>query len=141
MSAFIKKKTAQNALLLVALCLLMGAVLLKLYIDRNNPFDQIIAMLDAYGYTVREDELYVEGEYRQTTIQALFKDVELAQAVEASEAGGFPSRIDRKGDVVLLLLATRAEDIITLYYLDGQPELCFVQTVASHAVKPLGEKP
>lgn len=140
MSPVVKNKNAQNVLLAIALCLLAGAVLLRMHIANNNPFNAIIALLDTYGYTVHEDELYVEGEYRQTTIQALLQSADLAQAVEASKANGFPSRIDKTGDVVLILLATREEDVITLYYLDGQPELCFVQTAASHAVEPLGRE-
>ncbi len=140
MSKVVKNKTAQNVLLLLALCLLVGAVALKLHIANNNPFNEIIAMLDTFGYTVREEELYVEGEYKQTTIQAVLHDVDLAQAAAVSRKAGFPSRIDETGDVVLILLATRKEEIITLYYLNGQPELCFVQTADSHAVKPLGEE-
>ena len=140
MSAIIKNKTAQNVLLLLALGLLVGAVAMKLHIANANPFNEIIAMLDTFGYTAREEELYVEGEYRDATIQSILRDADLTQAVAASREAGFPSRVEETGDVVLILLATREEEIVTLYYLNGQPELCFVQTADSHAVKPLGEE-
>lgn len=139
MSAPIKNKKAQNLLLLAAAALLVGAVVLSMQIEKNNPFNEILALLSSYGYTADEEDIYVEGEYENTTIQSVLADVDLTQAVQASRSGGFPSRIEQTGDVVLILLAAQTGDIITLYYLDGEPELCFVQTAKTHTVKPLGE--
>lgn len=140
MSSMVKNKKAQNLLLLTALGLLVCAALLKAYIAKNNPYDDIISLLASYGYTAREEDIFVEGRHEGTTIQALLQNVDLSPAVEASRSNGFPSRIDKTGDVVLLLLATKDEEIVTLYYLDGEPELCFVQAASSREVKPLGKE-
>ena len=50
----------------------------------------------------------------------------MADAVAASTAAGFPSDVEKRGEITLFA-ARAGSDTVMLYSVDGEPELCFVQ--------------
>ncbi len=137
--SIVKGEHTKTILLGVAGLLVLGALLLQMQLAKNDEIKKITDKLAQYGYVVSDDSIYIEGDYPDTSIAALLPGVDLEKAVEASKKAGFPSRINERGDVVLLLAATRNEEIITLYMRNGEMELCFIQKPGSDEVFPLGE--
>lgn len=123
----VKGERTRGILLFIALLLLLVAAVLQWKLSQDDALGEITTRLGEFGYLVRSDEIFIEGDYPDTSIAALLPPGTAAEAVEASRRAGFPSRIDRRGDVVLLLARAGAEEVITLYMLDGEMELCFIQ--------------
>lgn len=119
------------AVLLLVFSLLWGGI-----IEKNDELSRIAKEINAYGYSLTGDDLYVYGEARRTCVQELFPEEDLSDAAACSKAAGFPSDLHRQGDVILLL-AKVEEGVITVYLVDGSIELCFIET-ENGAVLPLG---
>ena len=62
---------------------------------------------------------------------------DLSEAVAASIEGGFPSDINARGDIMLLLLTLENKDVVTVFTRDGKAELCFIQRISSGEIMPL----
>lgn len=135
----VKSKRARTLILVLAAVIFLIAIVWSFIVAQNDPLSEIVGMLREYGYRVYDSDLYIAGDYRNTSIGALLTDVDLLAAQSASRAAGFPSDVDRVGDVVLILAATTQDEVITLYALDGQMELCFIQYTNSGEVGVLGE--
>lgn len=138
MSALVEGKRAKRTVLLIAAVLLGLAIWLLTSANRDDELQKITDTLKTFGYMVYDDELYIAGDYPDTTIAALLGEVDLEAAAAASRAAGFPSDVHKRGDVVPILAAMRGGDVITLYMLNGEMELCFIQRPGSSAVFPLG---
>lgn len=131
------KGKQRNILLIASACVLGLAVALWSGLPAQHPNEALAAMLRERGYTVQADQLYNAGSFENQSISKALSGVNLEEAVTASLAGGFPSRVDRTGDVTLLLCALGNRDVITIFLLNGQAELCFVQPLWGGALKPL----
>ena len=130
-------KRTRIVLFTLAIMLLCVAAALNYRTENLGPRAEICNRLAEYGYSLTFEDIYVTGESKNVTIRELLEDVDLSDAVSASEQAGFPSRIDLAGDVVVLLAALDSERVITVYVLDGEMELCFIQTLNSYEVEPL----
>ena len=139
MSVLKNDNKTKRCVLAIAGALLLLALALHLSISGDDPVSDIVSTLRSYGYRVYDSDLYIAGDYRNTSIAALLPEKELEEARKASLKAGFPSDTERIGDVVLILSATREGEILTLYALDGELELCFIQYEDSKRVGVLGE--
>jgi len=137
--SIVKDKKAQRLVLALGLSLFIMAAIFRLMIARNDPAADIVSMLRSYGYSLRDSDLYIAGDYPNTSISDLLEHVDLKEAVALSKQAGFPSDIERVGDVVLILARSSEDEIITLYALDGEMELCFIQFEDSSRLGALGE--
>ena len=98
----------------------------------------LASKMNSYGYTLTADDLYPAGEWKNISIRTLLSGAQLDAAISASKQAGFPSDVEKTGDVTLLMANVGGDDVITLYLVDGEIELAFVQTTGSTTVKALG---
>ncbi len=138
--AALLQKRRRNRLLLIAAVLLLLALVWQSIINKNGVEGTLIRTLQAHGYTVVADDLYPAAAYSDTSIRALLPDTALEEAVAASKAAGFPSDVDRTGQVVLYMTALSNADVITVFVIDRNVELAFVQTPNTDSVYPLWEE-
>ncbi len=138
--SIVKGEKTKNILMIIAAALLVSAIIMRFQISENDEMAIITNKLSEYGYYISDDSVYIAGDYPNTTISDLLSGIELSQAVNASLESGFPSNIDKRGDIVLILAATKAQDVITLYMLNGEMELCFIQRPNTDEVFPLGKE-
>ena len=131
------KKRTKILLLVLAAVLLCIAAALNYDTEHLGPRAEICNRLEEYGYSLEFEDIYVTGNSENVTIRELLADVDLTEAVEASRQAGFPSDIDTAGEVVVLLAALDEERVITIYTLNGEMELCFIQMLDSYEVQPL----
>lgn len=127
----------RNLLLLAGVCVLALALALWGGLAGRHPYASVAELLRGRGYTVEAEQLYTVGSFADQSISAVLSGVNLEEAVAASLEGGFPSRVEEAGDVTLLLCALGNQDVITIFLLDGKPELCFVQPLLGGSLKPL----
>ncbi|HWR22007.1 MAG TPA: hypothetical protein VN366_00905 [Feifaniaceae bacterium] len=99
---------------------------------------QLAGTLNAYGYSLTADDIYPAGAWEDTSVAALLSGAELDAAISASKETGFPSDVNKTGDVTLVMANAGGDDVITLYLVNGEIELAFVQVTGSDAVKALG---
>ncbi len=130
-------KNTKLIILLIAALLVICAVLLNGAVSQQSPYKAAVEELTARGYTLSEDDLFDVGRFEESTVAEVLAGQDLSQAVEASIAAGFPSDINARGNINMLLLTMENKDIITLFLRDGNIELCFVQRLDDSAVRPL----
>lgn len=106
-------------------------------VEEQDPNRPLVELLQARGYQVESQQLYLVGSFPEQSIAQVLTGVDLEEAVAASLEGGFPSRIDAVGEVTLLLCALGNGDVITLFLLDGEAELCFIQPLDGGALKAI----
>lgn len=118
----------KRTVFIIAASLLMLCVIWTFTRGRSSERQRICNLLSDYGYTVHEDDLLFAYDDAGTTIKNATgsSDEELAAAVEASKAGGFPSRVEEKGGVTLVM-AKDSGHTVYLYMLNGEFELCFAE--------------
>ncbi len=131
------KDKQRNILLLASAAVLALALLLWRGLPAEHPYEHVAALLRDAGYTVEAEQLYNAGSFPDQSIAGALSGISLDEAVAASLAGGFPSRVEQVGDVTLLLCALENEDVITIFLLNDEPELCFVQPLLGGALKTL----
>ncbi len=135
--ALVKDKRLRTILLVAAAALIAAAAFL--YISAGeSPLVAVCETVNAYGYNFVPDDWYIAGGQTETSIYALAEGEDLSEAVAASKVSGFASDIQKFGEVVLLLGQTENDDVVTVYIVNGEIELCFVQTLAGE-ITPLGE--
>lgn len=130
-------KNTKLIVLLIAGLLIVCAVLLNGAVTQQSPYKAVVQELTARGYTLTEDDLYNVGSFENSTIADVLAGQDLTQAVEASMAGGFPADINAAGNINMLLLTMKNQDIITIFLRDGEIELCFVQRLDDSNLRPL----
>ena len=126
-------KGTRIILLSIAALLIAGALLLNASITYSGA----AKTLREYGYTLDDDDFYNAGSFPDSTIQDILAGQDLSEAVAASIEGGFPSDINARGDIMLLLLTLENKDVVTVFTRDGKAELCFIQRISSGEVMPL----
>lgn len=130
-------KKTRMIFLAVAAVLLAAAAVLYFTAD-NSSLKALCGTVNAFGYDFVPDDWYAAGGEADTTILLLTDGEDLGEAVAASRNAGFPSDAEKRGEVALLLARTENDDVVTAYIVNGELELCFVQTLAG-AIKTLGE--
>ena len=132
-------KNTKTALAIFAASVLLLCIIWAFTRGRNTERNRICDFLAQYGYQATEDDLLFAYDERDTSIGKaldIADEAELNRLIDASKAGGFPSDTEKIGGVTLIL-AHFGEDTVYMYMLDGEFELCFVQT-NSGEIKKLG---
>ncbi len=123
----VSEKT-RRIVLITALVIIVLCIAWSLIRGISSERMRICRFLKEYGYNIYEDDLLFAYDERDTTIRnAIGVDKDIDEAVAASKKGGFPSDVDKRGGVTLVL-ATDGLDSVLLYMLDGEFELCFVES-------------
>lgn len=123
----VSEKT-RRIVLITALVIIVLCIAWTLFRGLSSERMRICRFLKGYGYDIYEDDLLFAYDDRDTTIRnAIGADKDISEALAASKKGGFPSDVDRRGGVTLVL-ATDGTDSVLLYMLDGEFELCFVES-------------
>jgi len=130
-------KGTRIILLSIAALLIAGALLLNASITEKHPYSGAAKTLREYGYTLDDDDFYNAGSFESSTIQEILSGQNLAEAVEVSREGGFPSDVNARGYITLLLLTLENRDVVTLFTRDGAAELCFIQRMSTGELLPL----
>ena len=131
------KRRTRVLLITAAAVLLAIAMTLNYRLEHLSERAKICNALAEYGYELGFDDIYVSGDTPDISIRELLEGIPLDAAVAASRAAGFPSDVDRIGDIVVLMAAISQDRVITIYTVDGQMELCFIQIVGSYEVEAL----
>ena len=134
-----EKKRKKAGTYIIAAVLLAAGLLWNAALERNSESGRLMKTLKSYGYSLTRDELHPIGTWEEQSISALLSEVKLNKAVEASKAAGFSSDIERKGTVSLIMADAGGGSVLTLYLVNGEIELAFVQNPGSFDVLPLGE--
>ena len=87
----------------IALVLLVIAAVWSVQIAKDDALAHLAEELNAFGYSLTGEDIYVLGESRSTTIAAVLAGTDLTEAVAASRAAGFPSDVNAEGDIVAML--------------------------------------
>lgn len=132
-------KRTRLILLIAAGALILMAAIWSLVLYNTGDGDRICRQINAFGYTFAPDDLYVAGTWENSSIRALLPEEELTSAIEASLRAGFPSDVDQVGAVALLLANPAADDAVTLFLVNNEIELAFVQTAGGAEIWALGE--
>ena len=118
-------------LTLIAVGIIIAAAVWSIIISKNDPLEAIANELNAHGYSMRGDELYILGGKVNATIREVLAQGEDAGAEEliaaAARQAGFAADIDRRGEITILLYQCD-KGVMTIYLIDGEIELCFIQT-------------
>ena len=125
--------------LIAAGALLLIAAVWSLFLS-GGAGAALASKMNSYGYTLTPDDFYPAGEWKNTSIRTLLSGAQLDAAISVSKQAGFPSDVEKMGDVTLLMANAGGDDVITLYLVDGEIELAFVQVTGADAVKLLGSK-
>ncbi len=111
------------------------------YFTRHMGETSLLAdMLSERGYSISPSALYVADHESDTSIALMFPDEDLQSIIDASKESGFPSDVDKRGDIVVMLAAIDEESVITLFIIDGQVEFGFIQQTDGNTVLPLAVK-
>lgn len=119
-------KKTRLALLIVAISLLVLVLLWFIFRAPMSSLNKVADAINKFGYDFTADDLLVTYDNAETSISAVLNDVDLSDAVQASKQAGFSSDVSKTGGVTLIL-ASSGDDVITVYLLDGEIELCFIQ--------------
>lgn len=132
----------KRILIIIAVVALLAAAVLLLSMGGTNELKSIAGMLNGYGYSLTEDDIAAIGSQRDTTIAIMLKDDAdtLAEAVEASRKTGFPSDVDKQGDITLLATEPSDNEVILIFMVGEEIEMCFSQTPDGKTVFPIGQK-
>ena len=118
-------------LTLIAVGIIIAAAVWSIIISKHDPLEAIANELNAHGYSMRGDELYILGGKADATIREVLAQGEDAGAEEliaaAARQAGFAADIDRRGEITILLYQCD-KGVMTIYLIDGEIELCFIQT-------------
>ena len=120
-------KKTRYIMLGVAAGLLLLVVIWFIFRSSSYGLNEVANKINAYGYSFLPDDLFLAYDNADTSIADILEDVDLTLAVEASRKAGFPSDVYKNGGVTLIL-ANSGSDIVTVYLVDGEIELCFIQT-------------
>ena len=88
-------------LLIAGAAILCIALVWRFSLEKNGMEGQLITALREHGYILLAEDLYPAAAYQSASIRSLLPDTALEDAVAASKQAGFPSDINREGQIVL----------------------------------------
>lgn len=125
------KRHTRTVLTLIAVGIIAVGAVLSAVIDKRDPLNAVADKINEHGYSLGNDDIYILGGEADSTIRQMLMqneaDEDISSAVEASMSSLFPSDIDRQGEITVLI-AECESGVITIYLIDGEIELCFIQT-------------
>lgn len=109
-------KTTRYILVGTAIALLAAALVWRVALNSTGELSKIRRTINDYGYFVGEDAIYPAGYMEAGSIAGMLadEDIDMQAAVNASKSSGFPSDVNRQGEVALILAAISDTEVITL---------------------------
>ena len=120
-------------LLIAAGVLLVGAMIWSFFLNKGSIASRVARELSQKGCSINAGDLYQHAYSRDTTVREMMGETDLSAAVAASKQAGFPSDIDKKGEVYCLLAETD-KGVLTVFLVDEEIELAFIQLPDSDEV-------
>jgi len=125
----------------------VGAILLivivwSILLSRGGEQAHLCEQINAFGYHVIPEDLYVSdvsGE--KVSIREALAGMDLSEVIDVSRQAGFSCDVDTVGQVVLVMVPIGEDQVITLYLLDEEIALGFVQQQNTGIVEKLGVTP
>lgn len=121
----------RTVLTLIAVGIIIAGAVLSAVIDKQDPLNAVAAQLNEHGYSLDNNDIYILGGEADSTIRQMLMrdeaDEDISSVVEASIDSLFPSDIDKRGEITVLI-AECDRGVVTVYLIDGEIELCFIQT-------------
>lgn len=124
-------------LIAAAAALLIAALVWRIALESGSLSSKIIGELRNKGCFISADTLYQHEFKRNTSISALLEGEDLAPAVAVSKQAGFPSDTEKIGDVYCLLAELDGGAVLTVFVVDEQIELAFIQTPGNDSLLPV----
>lgn len=130
-------------LIFAASVLILAALTWALIQTQTDAMQWVCDAINAHGYSVSPSALSYEGSASNDSIRSLLGDADdISVAVDASRSAGFPSDVDRVGDIVLVMGFVNDEEVVSAYIMadskeDVHIELCFIQNYDTGEVRPL----
>ncbi len=134
-------KTTRYILIGIALALLLAALAWRLTLNSTGELSKIRRAINDHGYSVLEDTIYPAGyiEYGSIAEMLAGEDIDIQAAIDASKSAGFPSDVNKQGEATLILAAISDSEVITLFMINGEIEMGFIQALDGQGVSPLGK--
>lgn len=129
--------STRNALLIAALVLIVIAAAIRIIVGSNGLADKVAEELKKHGCAISAEDLYQESYSKHSSIARLMNNIELSEVKSVSSAAGFPSDIDKEGEVYLLLAQLDDERVLTVFVVDERVELAFIQVLGKNEVFPV----
>lgn len=129
--------STRNALLTSALVLIVIAAAIRIIVGSTGLADKVAEELKKHGCTISAEDLYQESYSKHSSIAELMHSIDLSEIKSVSSAAGFPSDIDKEGEIYLLLAQLDAKRVLTVFVLDERVELAFIQVLGSDEVFPV----
>ncbi len=126
-------------LLIAAGVLLLIAIIWSFFTNETGELSRIARIINSYGYDIDIGDIYPADTQDDATIEEMLEGEYLSDIVSKSREAGFPSDTMRRGDIVQLLIALDDYKVITLFMVDGDIELAFIQIPGEDQVLRLGE--
>lgn len=126
-------------LLIAAGALLLLAIIWSFFTNETGELSRIARIINSYGYDIDIGDIYPADTQNDATIEEMLYGEDLTDIAEKSKEAGFPSDTKRRGDIVQLLIALDDNKVITLFIVDGDIELAFIQIPGAEQVLGLGE--
>lgn len=124
----------RNALLIAALVLIIIAAAIRILVGSTGLADTVAEELRKHGCAISPEDLYQESYSKHSSIAGLMQDIDLSKIKSVSSAAGFPSDIDKEGEVYLLLAQLDDERVLTVFVVNEKVELAFIQVLGSDEV-------
>lgn len=129
--------STRNTLMVIALIILIVAIVLRIIAGNNSLSEKISSELKQHGCAISSEDLYQQSYAKNISIAALMEGIDLNDAVEVSRNSGFPSDIEKEGEVYLLLAQLDDENILSVFIVNEKIELAFIQTLGSDEIKAI----
>ena len=132
-------KRTRNSVMLAAVILLVIALIWKIAASCTSMTGKVADELSEHGCEIHPDEMEKLMHEKNTSIKTIMpENLPLDNVIAVSKQAGFDSDIERVGDVYLLLAdINEGKKVLTVFVVDGEIELAFIQIPGSDEVFPV----
>lgn len=120
-----------------AVLVLLTALFMRHRLETRGLAARIAEQIKSHGLEIDANALKQHSYDKNASVRSLMGGEDMTAAVEASKAAGFSSDIDRRGEVYCLLAELGGGEVLTVFVVDEEVELAFIQTAEKTEVKPI----
>ena len=129
------KKTM--VLLIISAALLLIAFIWSIHLEKNGLAPRISRELAAHGCKVAPSSLVQNAYSKNSSIVEIMDGVYLESARSVSKQVGFGGNIEKRGEVYCLLSELASGGVLTVFIVNENIELAFIQMPNSDEVYPI----
>ena len=135
-------KRTRNSVIVAAAILIVIALVWKITLSCTGMTNRIADELSKHGCEIQAENIEKLMHEKNTSIKALMPEgTELDKVIAVSKQAGFDSDTERVGDVYLLLAdLDEGKRVLTVFVVDEEIELAFIQIPDSDEVFPVNAK-